>query len=224
MNGCQCQSIETYFDRQKVANYVQSYREEGLEKETQILVQALLKEGVEGQTLLDIGSGMGGLSFELIKRGVSMATNIEASSAFVEATIGEAEREGLSAKTNNIHGEFASLAETIPPADIVTLDKVICCYDDMASLVKSSVAKAKRLYGVIIPIDTWWMKVWAWWDNFPRRIKGNDFRFIVFPVKEVDQLIHDNGMQLLFEQRSSIWLILIYGRPAEPAPGGSLSR
>jgi hypothetical protein len=44
-------------------------------------------------------------------------------------------------------GDFVALAPQLPQADIVTLQKVICCYPDMRALVGLSSARAGKLYG-----------------------------------------------------------------------------
>jgi len=98
MDCCQCQLIETQFDRESVASKVRRYHEKGLKKETKILVEALIAHGVEGSSILDIGGGLGALEFELIKAGASNATNVEASSAYVDAATEEAFSQGLSAQ------------------------------------------------------------------------------------------------------------------------------
>ena len=43
------------------------------------------------------------------------------------------------------------VAARVPSADVVVLDKVICCYPDMPALVQASAAKARRLYAIVVP-------------------------------------------------------------------------
>jgi 2-polyprenyl-3-methyl-5-hydroxy-6-metoxy-1,4-benzoquinol methylase len=215
MDCCQCDLIETQFDRETVAKKVERYRKQGLKKETEILVDALLAEGVEGRSLLDVGGGLGALEFELLKAGSSRATNVEASSAYIEAAQAESLRQGCAERVSHIHGDFVAIANDVPPADVVTLDKVICCYDDMVSLVSSSVQKANKLYGVIYPRDTWWVKAAIAVENLIRKLKGNSFRVIVHPTRAVDQLIRDSGMEKRFYRALIDWQIVVYARAEE---------
>ena len=39
------------------------------------------------------------------------------------------------------------------------IDKVICCYPDMVTLVRASARKATLLYGIVIPRDTAWSQL-----------------------------------------------------------------
>lgn len=212
MDCCRCQLIEAQFDRKTVEGKVRQYHEKGLKKETRILVEALISEGIEGSSILDVGGGLGALEFELIKTGASQATNVEASSAYVDAASEEASRQGLSAQVQHIYGNFVDVARDVPAADIVTLDKVVCCFDDMEALVSSSVEKANRLYGLIYPRDTWWVRIGIGLENLLRRLRGNDFRVIVHPTREVDRLIKDHGLTVLFHRNLIDWQIVVYGR------------
>ena len=74
MDCCQCQAIEERFDREKAAAKLRAYQEDGLKRESQKLVDALVEQGIEGYSLLDVGGGTGGLAIELIKRGIRQAT------------------------------------------------------------------------------------------------------------------------------------------------------
>ena len=132
--GC-CQSIETHFNKKTVAKELKRYREKGPLKVTRVLIEALKAEGIEGMTLLDIGGGVGSIQHELLKAGVSNIINVEASKAYIEAAKEEAERQGHADQVSHHHGNFIDLAPDIPQVDIVTLDRVICCYHDMQALV-----------------------------------------------------------------------------------------
>src|SRR5947199_213845 len=83
--------------------------------------------------------------------GASGATDVDASAAYLAAAREEAARQGHAERVAYHHGNFVDLAATLPPADIVTLDRVICCYHDMPALVERSSAKAARLYGLVYP-------------------------------------------------------------------------
>ena len=143
MACCQRQMIDDRFDQDFVAKKVQQYRRSGLKKETKLLVEALKSEGVDGLTLLDVGGGLGTIAHELMKAGVRQTVSVEASQAFIDAAKDEAARKGFADKMTLLHGDMVELAPQVPQADIVTLDKVVCCYRDMESLVRVSLEKAE---------------------------------------------------------------------------------
>lgn len=211
MNCCQRQVIDDRFNQDCVAKKIQQYRQSGLKKETRLLVEALISERIAGLTLLDIGGGLGAIAHELIKAGVSQTVSVEASQAFINSAKIEAARYGFADKMTFVHGDLVELAPQVPEADIVTLDKVVCCYQDMESLVRASTAKAKKLYGLVYPRDDWWMKAAIGFENLVENLKGSDWRVYVHPTQEVDRVIRDRGLQVRFRRALIDWQIVVYG-------------
>lgn len=207
-----CCVIAAQFDQKVVNKKLRQYRLKGPRKETKILINALKSLGIDGYTVLDVGGGFGALCFELLKAGVNSAVNVEASSAYVDDAREEAAKQGYSDQLTLIQGDFVSIENQIKPADIVTLDKVICCYDDMSSLVQTSVKKAIKFYGVIYPRSKWWVKLVIWIENFFRKIRGNNFRVFVYSTKEVDRIVRENGFKKVFIRELIVWQIVVYAR------------
>ena len=94
MSCRKCTSIEEHFDQNYVTKELQQYRNEGPEMTTQVLIDALLAEGVSDMIHLDIGGGVGAIQHELLRAGVSSCISVEASSAYVKAAKEEAQRQG----------------------------------------------------------------------------------------------------------------------------------
>ena len=190
MDCCQCQGIEDKFNQEYVTKKLESYRREGPKSTTLQLIAAIQAEGPQGMELMDIGGGVGDIQHALLKSGISNAINIEASTAYIDACKVEAECQGLAARIKYYLGDFVELAEGIPSADIVTLDRVICCYHDMSQLVSLSAKKARRLYGVVYPRDTWWVKLGTFlYYNLRHWLKSNPMRNFVHPTEAVEAVI-----------------------------------
>ncbi len=213
MESCQCQGIETKFDRKYVNKKLKKYREEGPKKTTIQLMEALRSEGIQEMTLLDIGGGVGDIQHGLLKAGVSQAINVEGSSAYSEACQEEAERQGHANKINHRQGNFVDLAEDIPSADIVTLDRVICCYDNMPKLVSLSAQKAKKYYAVVYPRDLWWVKlVNEIYYNFRNWITRNPMRNYVYSTEAVEGEIRKSGLERSFHRDMGAWQVAVFTR------------
>jgi len=104
------------------------------------------------------------------------------------------------------------MVKEIPSADIVTLDKVICCYPDLQTLVGLSSQKAGKIYGVIYPVDTWWMKFGVRIPNFFFKIKHNPFRLYVHPTEAIEALIRKSGFKRKFYCKLFMWHVAVYQR------------
>ena len=213
MESCQCQGIEIKFDRKYVDKKLKKYREEGPKKTTIQLIDALRSEGIQGMSLLDIGGGVGDIQHGLLKSGVSHAIDAEGSTAYSEACQEEAEIQGHADKIKHIPGNFVDLADSIPEADIVTLDRVICCYDDMPKLVGLSAQKVKKYYGVVYPRDKWWVKlVNEIYYNFRNWLTGNPMRNYVYSTETVEAVIQKNGLERRFHRNMGAWQVVVFSR------------
>ena len=159
MTSCQCQGIEAVFNQAEAARKLKAYQQKGPAATTRLLLAALHEAGVADRTLLDIGGGVGAISFELLKAGARSAISVEASSAYMDTAQGEARRLGLTDRMTYRQGDFVTLAADIPATDIVTLDRVICWYHDMPALVGLSADRAGALYALVFPHDAAWVRL-----------------------------------------------------------------
>ena len=188
------------------------YRRGKVAKTTPMLIRAMMDVGVDGLTLLDIGGGVGVIQLELLQAGASRATSVDASSAYLEVAKAEAARAGVEPRITFIHGDFVALAEGIPEADIVTLDRVICCYPDVENLVSRSAAKARKVYGLVFPRDVWWVKLALYVENLGYRLKSSSFRAFVHPTELVDRLARAAGLREIHHRNTFSWQVVLYQR------------
>lgn len=212
MNCCQCQGIEDLFNEKNVSRELTQYREKGPDGTTIMLVTALKKQGVQGLSLLDIGGGVGAIQHELLSAGAESAVDVDASQAYLKAAKSEAARRGLEERIHFQHGNFVDMAEQISPADIVTLDRVLCCYPDMNAMVDQSAARARKLYGLVYPRDDWWVKIGMVVLNFFFRLQKNPYRSFVHPSHMVEDLLSRYGFRRVYFQKTFIWQVIVYAR------------
>jgi magnesium-protoporphyrin O-methyltransferase len=188
------------------------YRRKGIEKTTRQLIEAISISGVEEMTLLDIGGGLGGIQHTLLTNGVKHGTYVDASSAYVEAAMKEAKRRGLDEHTTFYQGDFVDLADDVPQADYVTLDRVICCYDNMQDLVRLSAMKARKMYGLVFPRDIWPFRTLIPITNFFIKMTGSPFRIFIHRTEKVRQILNNQGLREHFHKNAGFWQILVYSR------------
>ncbi len=191
---------------------LERWRDRGPRRTTQELIDVIRAEGVEGASLLDIGGGVGVIQHELLRAGAAQASGVEASTAYLAAAREEATRQGHADRLRLDHGNFVDLAPRLPPADIVTLDRVICCYPDMPALVGRSAALAREAYGLVYPRDTWWVKLGLALGNLALWARRIPFRAYAHPTAAVDALVRGQGFTRRFMRRTLIWQVVVYGR------------
>lgn len=208
----QCQGIEDIFSESYVDKELKGYRKRGPAKTTRMLIEAIKSQGVHGMTLLDIGGGVGAIQHGMLEAGVTHAMDIDASSAYLAGAKSEAQRRGLADKVTYEHGNFVDLAPNLPPADIVTLDRVVCCFPDMEKLVGLSVAKAGKFYGLVYPRDVWWTRFVLSIQNFFLRLTRSHFQSYVHPTEAVEALVTGKGLRRFFHRQTFVWQVVVFAR------------
>jgi 2-polyprenyl-3-methyl-5-hydroxy-6-metoxy-1,4-benzoquinol methylase len=202
-----------FYDEKKAAAELRRYRRKGPTAWTRALVEALRAEGVQGTTLLDIGGGIGAIQHELLTAGAVGATSVEASSAYLAAAREESDRRGLSGRITYLPGDFVDLAASVPPADIVTLERVLNVYADWERLAVLSAERARRLYGIVIPRETPFVRMVISAINLMLWLKRKPLRAAVVPIDAIDRVLATIG----FRRQSSgrvgpAWQVAIYRR------------
>ena len=201
------------YDEKLAATDLRRYRKKGPNPWTRALVEALKAEGVQGTTLLDIGGGIGAIQHELLTAGAVSATSVDASSAYLTAAREESDRRGLSGPVTYHHGDFVDMAPSVPPADIVTLDRVLNVYPDWEQLAALSAERAQRLYGIVIPRNTPFVRFVISVINLTMRLKRKRLRAAVVPIEEIDRVLGTVGFRRHSSTRvGPAWQVAIYRR------------
>ncbi len=214
--GCiQCLAIETMFNEKRAASELEHYRRQGPGQTSRLLLESIVAEGVSGRTVLDIGGGLGAVHLGLLSAGAREAIDVDASAGYLKAAKQEAERQGLAEHIRYLHGDFVDLAGQVPEADVVTLDRVICCYDDARALLESSAAKARRILGLVYPVDSRLMKIARSLLNFTLRILRQRFRLFVHPSAQVEAIARSHGFLKRTCQKRGIWQVVVYAKDSD---------
>jgi magnesium-protoporphyrin O-methyltransferase len=206
------------FDARTARRDLVAYRRDGPSGSTRRLIDELRSIDVTGASVLDIGGGVGVVGFELLAAGAERLTGVDASRAYVALARREAQRRGLEDRTHYLLGDFVLLGDNIEPADIVTLDRVVCCYGDWAALLDRSLERARRLYGLVYPNDRWWTRAAVWLGNLTLRLSRKSFRGFVHPERAIDARIRAAGFERSSHHRGWLWQTVVYARVEATKP------
>ncbi|MBF6605970.1 MAG: methyltransferase domain-containing protein [Chloroflexi bacterium] len=213
-----CSPGDSPFDRQfndrHAAQDLRAYRQKGSVGLTRALIEALAAGGIDGQTVLEIGGGVGAVHHELLRSGAAAAVDVDASRAYISVAREEADRQGHGDRVRYLVGDFVALADAVQPADLVALDRVICCYEDMVALVGRSANLARRRYGLIFPRDSWLGRVGTAILNAQLRLSRSPFRVYVHRAVDVDAILAAHGLVKRLHRTTLIWQLVLYERPA----------
>ncbi len=210
---------DALFDDRAARRELAEYRRNGPSGATRRLIDRIVLEGVEGTSVLDIGGGVSVIGAELLGVGAARLTDVDASRAYAAAAHEELERRGFGDRVTVRHGDFVRIADQVAPADIVTLDRVVCCYGDWEALIGRSSERAHRLLGLVYPNDRWWTRFVVRTGNVVMRVFRQRFRFYIHPEREIDARIRAAGFERRFHHRSIGWQTVLYRRIAARSPG-----
>jgi len=211
---CDCGCTPNTFSDRDAADDLKRYLEKGPDKTTRALVDAIVAEGVEGTSVLDVGGGIGAIQLELLAAGAARAQAVDASEAYIETARAEAERRGYGNRTNGRIGNFVELATSIEPADVVTLDRVVCCYPDVDALLGAAADRATRIVGLVYPRDIWWNRVVGRVMNALGWLTRDPTRWYLYRAEQVDGIMRRAGFAGRQITRDWVWQVVLYRREA----------
>jgi len=181
------------------------------------LIRGLEAAGLSGRTVLDVGCGAGGLVLETLERGAEAATGVDLSTASIEEARRIASERGLAARAT-FRVEDGALA-SLEPHDVVVLDKVFCCYEDVDALLRNSLGAARSVYGFSVPPSAGlrgaFQRALAAASNVwyrLRRSRFGSFRAYVHDVTALDAGVRAAGFEPLFSRRRFTWDLAVYRR------------
>ncbi len=137
---------------------------------------------------------------------------VDGSTASLEVARQEARRLNLLDRIEFVEGDFVRRAAAIDAADIVTLDRVICCYPDAEGLVGLSAAKVGTVYGLVLPRDRRLVRIVIRLENLWFRLRRKAYRAYVHRTARVDEIAAANGLHPRSERRTPFWRVVVYDR------------
>ena len=216
MGGCCGEGIpacEQVFDERTAAADLRRLRRHGPPWATRALVDALAGDlPLAGTTVIDIGAGVGAVHLELLERGAGSAVDVDGSTAYVAAARSEAERRGLADRVSHVLSDATAAADGLEPADLVALDRVVCCYGDVGALMRAAASLARRRVGVVYPRDTWWMRTVAALANPVMYRRSSGYRMHVHRASVVAEPLRAAGFRPRSVRDGWIWRVETWER------------
>ena len=202
------------FNARVAARDLRRYRRRGAPVTTRRLRDGVRVYAPDASTLLDIGSGVGALTFELLEAADLRATVVDASSAFLAAARDEAARRHVEHRIEWRHDDFVAVARSLPAADVVTLDRVVCCYPDVDALLVEAAAHARCCVALSYPLERWYVRGVVAIQNTMRKLGGHVFEVFVHPTAVMEDLVRRQGFELARRQGGLVWRADVYVRRA----------
>jgi 2-polyprenyl-3-methyl-5-hydroxy-6-metoxy-1,4-benzoquinol methylase len=201
-----------HFDPKVAERDLRRYQRRGPDASTRILMAELRRWPLQGLHLLDVGGGIGVIGVELAGAGLASVTLADASPAYLEVARRHLASRYASRPVQFILGDFAVTAGSLPDADIVTLDRVVCCYPDVEVLLRGAAARARRMVAFTYPRDKWFVRAAIALENSWYRLSGNPFRAFVHSPERMASVLEAAGFVRAARHARLQWALDLYRR------------
>jgi magnesium-protoporphyrin O-methyltransferase len=209
---CTPKGYRQIFSERGAQNQARDYRQKGLDTTSRQIVDLIKTRGVEGLTLLEIGGGIGAIQLELLKAGLARAISVELTSSY-EASAAELLSEaGFEDRVERKVMDFADAASEVAAADIVVMNRVVCCYPDLPRLESAAADHARQLLVMSFPKERWWTKVLVWMANVGMAMTRREFRIFLHPVAQIAAIGKAHGLERSVTRAGAFWEIAMLKR------------
>ena len=212
-NCCTPKGYRQVFSERGARAQARSYRRNGPDGTSRRIIELLKERGVEGLTLLEVGGGIGAIQLELLKAGLASAVSVELTPTY-EASAAELLREaGFEDRVQRRVMDLVDAGQEIDAADIVVMNRVICCYPDLPKLAGAAAERARGMLVLSFPKERWWTRVVVWMANVGMFIARREFRIFLHPMAAIIATGEQHGLQQAVDRPGLFWHISSMRRP-----------
>ncbi len=218
MTSSACCATDRQFDPAIAHRDLRRFLRRGPDPTTRQLVAAVEHAPLTPQpTLLDVGGGIGAIHHLLLDRGFTHAVQIDASAAYLAVAAEEADRRGHTGRVTFHHADFRAVGADVPPEEVVTLDRVVCCDPDYTGMLAAAAAHARRFLAFSYPRRRWSTRAVVVLANALRKLRGRAFRAYVHAPPAMSAVLERSGMRRRWTGGTWIWAVELFERAEAPS-------
>lgn len=207
------------FGKRTARRDARRYRRRGPDATAASIVRSL--GDVQDHTILEVGGGVGALQLELLKNGAARATNVELSPAYEDEARKLAEEHDLAGRIERVVADFAD--DGVAPADVVVLNRVVCCYPDPERLLGRAANHARHELVFTFPRERWWIRSGFALVNAWLRLRRTEFRVFLHPTARLLAIPREQGWEQAVERQGTFWRLAGF-RPGDPGRRPAMER
>lgn len=214
MSGCcEPKGYRQIFNSREAQRSVKRFEKHGLDSTAGPMVDALKQKGVAGLTLLEVGAGSGTAQVTLLEAGMESSVAYDISPAYETVAGHLLAARGLTEKVHWNTGDVTDDGD-VAAADVVFLNRVICCYSEMERLVDFTASRANGMLALSYPRDRWFVRTGLRAINFFLRFRKVPFQVQVHPPSAIDGRVTGHGLVEIAAGSTTVWQWKVWQRPA----------
>jgi len=209
---CSPKGYRTVFNEKGARRDAKRYRRRGLDGTSRGIVEILKRIGVEGQTVLEVGGGIGAIEIELLKSGAARAINVELTPTYETAARALLDEVRLGDRVERRVEDFVDAAASVEKADIVVLNRVVCCYPDMPALAGAAADHASSTLVLSFPNGRWWTRLTVRLTNAGFWVFRVPFRIFAHTPARILAIAEAAGMTTRVNHPGFFWQVAALDR------------
>jgi 2-polyprenyl-3-methyl-5-hydroxy-6-metoxy-1,4-benzoquinol methylase len=211
---CSPKGYRWIFSEKSARAEAKSYRRRGLDGTSRRIFDVLKTRGVAGKSVLEVGGGIGAIQIELLKAGASRATSIELTPTYEEVAAGLLDEAGMRDRVERKVMDFAESEQSVEPADIVIMNRVVCCYPHMPRLVQAASRHARQILVMSYPTVNPLTLLGLGTMNVGLAVFRREFHVFMHPPEMILATSNQDGLNTLTNQRGILWTVAALARGA----------
>ena len=152
---CSCSADQLdIFDEKAARRALRRYLDDGLGGSDALQIAAWAEEGgLDGRTVVEVGGGIGQIQADLLRRGAATGRIVELVAEYEGPAAELARGAGIADRSSFALADLLEEPDSVEPADIVVLRRVVCCTPDGPELLAAAAGKARRTVLASYPRD-----------------------------------------------------------------------
>jgi hypothetical protein len=209
---CARHGQEELFGERSARRDARKLRRRGPDKMARSLARRAAARGAEGATVLEVGGGVGPVLLELLRRGAARGEIVELVPSYEPVVRELAEERGVADRVAFRTADLVADPEAGEPADLVVLNKVVCCTPDGVELAGIAASLARRTLVLSHPRETWWTRAAFGAVNLGLRLLRRRFRVFVHSTRALEEAVEAKGLVRASTANGPIFRIAAFER------------
>jgi hypothetical protein len=196
---------EEFFKPRVARRGLEQYRKKGHGDLERQMVAAATEGGLVGARVLELGGGIGTLQSELLEAGAERGEIVELVSAWEPYARELAREKGLEDRMTFRVADVLEEPESVAPADVVVMNRVVCCSPDGIELAAAAARLTRRTLVLSFPRDAVWVRAGFRLLNGLFRLGRRSFRVFLHSREALLAAARAEGLGLVESASHGAW-------------------
>ena len=193
------------FDPRLARRSLERYREKGLDRLERMMLAEARARGLDDARVLEIGGGIGVLQSELLEAGAACGEVVELAPSYEPYAQELARERGVEGRSSFRIADVLEAPEAVEPAEIVLLNRVVCCSPEGVRLAGVAARLAQRTLVLSFPRNRVLVRAGIRLANAWFWLRRRSFRVFLHPPTALVRAAEAEGLRLVDRDHVTFW-------------------